>query len=266
MTRAGELVVISAKVTNADECVFYASHITPSPGNEVSCTTGKVFDIFAIPENRGLNPRSYKFTLGVIGYDSKTVSAEPVQVTVGAGDGGTVPLTGVASEAVASDVSIGSSDCVVLASSEVDCWGTGVSGELGDGHFISSDAPVEVEGVGGSGSLTGVTELAGSQLYGGFCALLSSSSVDCWGTGYNGELGDGLSVDRGTPVEVEGVNGVGVLTGVTTILSDGDGFCALLNSSSVVCWGRVLVANSVTAPPPIARLPSKLTVRMVPAS
>jgi alpha-tubulin suppressor-like RCC1 family protein len=237
VTKAGELVVISAKVTNADECVFYASHINPFPGNEVSCTTGKVFDIFAMPENKSSKPRSYSFTLSVTGYDSKSVSSEPVDVTVGAGDGGTVPLGGVASGAIATPAGPGSTECVVRVSSDVDCWGTGDSGELGDGLFITSDAPVDVKGVNGSGSLSGITKVVGNEVNGDFCALLSSSPVDCWGAGYMGELGDGLLVDSDAPVAVEGVNGVGVLTGVANLLGDDNGFCALLNSGSVDCWG-----------------------------
>ena len=102
----------------------------------------------------------------------------------------------------------------------MDCWGAGQAGALGDGAFAASAVPVEVEGVGGAGTLTGVTSLEGGLL--GYCALLTSGGVDCWGDGYYGELGNGMYYTTGnagsaTPVQVEGVGGTGTLTGVRSL-------------------------------------------------
>ena len=47
-----------------------------------------------------------------------------------------------------------------------------------------------VEGVGGTGTLTGVTSLVSDG--DGYCALLTSGGVDCWGNGADGELGNGI--------------------------------------------------------------------------
>ncbi len=49
--------------------------------------------------------------------------------------------------------------------------------------------PVAVEGVGGTGTLTGATNLVSDSF--GYCALLNSGGVDCWGYGEDGELGNG---------------------------------------------------------------------------
>lgn len=46
-----------------------------------------------------------------------------------------------------------------------------------------------MEGVDGSGSLSGVAGLTST--VSGSCALLTSGIVDCWGTGFSGQLGDG---------------------------------------------------------------------------
>ena len=72
--------------------------------------------------------------------------------------------------------------------------------------------------------------------------MLSSGGVDCWGYGADGELGNGIFYTTGnegsaTPVEVEGVGGTGTLTGVTSLTSDSDGYCSLLTSGGVDCWG-----------------------------
>jgi alpha-tubulin suppressor-like RCC1 family protein len=92
--------------------------------------------------------------------------------------------------------------CAVTTSSGVDCWGYGVDGNLGDGIFYTtgnegSATPVAVDGVGGSGTLSGATNLVG-----GYCAVITPSGVDCWGYGQLGQLGDGAFTNSATPVEV----------------------------------------------------------------
>jgi len=96
--------------------------------------------------------------------------------------------------------------------------------------------PVAVEGVGGTGNLTGVTNLFSDGS--GYCALLTSGGLNCWGSGEYGQLGDGMVNDTATPVAVEGVGGIGTLSGVTSITSDQeDSYCALLTSGGLNCWG-----------------------------
>ena len=135
----------------------------------------------------------------------------------------------------------------MLTSGGVDCWGFGEFGELGNGTFYTnypSDGnatPVAVEGVGGTGTLTGVTSLVSEG--DGFCALLTSGEVDCWGFGEGRALGNGSFYTTGkagsaTPVEVEGVGGTGTLTGVTSLVSAYSTYCALLTSGGVDCWGN----------------------------
>jgi hypothetical protein len=172
-------------------------------------------------------------------------SSIPVEVE---GVGGTGTLTGVTSVLGDGDGAYGAGTyCALLTSGGVDCWGSGSNGTLGDGNFYASSpfgtaTPVEVEGVGGTGTLTGVTSLVTDTT--GYCALLTSGGVDCWGYGYDGELGNGIFYTTGsdgsaTPVEVEGVGGTGTLTGVTSPVGDGDktGYCAVLTSGGVDCWG-----------------------------
>ena len=172
-------------------------------------------------------------------------SATPVAVE---GVGGTGTLTGVAS-LVSGGSPSGARYCALLTTGGVDCWGNGSYGQLGDGTFytsgnLGSATPVAVEGVGGTGTLTGVASLVSDGR--GYCALLTSGGVNCWGLGNNGELGDGTFYTSGnlgsaTPVAVEGVGGTGTLAGVATLvgggLSNGDGYCALLTSGGVDCWG-----------------------------
>ena len=131
-------------------------------------------------------------------------SATPVQVE---GVGGTGTLTGVRSLAG------GNYDtCAVLTSDTVVCWGIGGDGALGNGGEGDSASPVEVEGVGGTGTLTGVADVVGDG--DNSCALLTTGAVDAWGSGIDGELGDGTFYTTSPfgsdiPVAVEGVGGTG---------------------------------------------------------
>lgn len=159
------------------------------------------------------------------------------------GSAGTVKLTGFVSgyfndvlSGVAKVVTNSNSSCALLASGGVDCWGGGPIPALGNGANLSSNVPVAVEGVGGTGTLGGVASLSaqGETIW----ALLSSGGVDCWGAGSTGVLGAGDSVLASTtPMAVLGLGGTGTLSGVTDLSGDGSTMCALLAGGSVDCWG-----------------------------
>jgi alpha-tubulin suppressor-like RCC1 family protein len=162
-----------------------------------------------------------------------------------------VPVAGVGGAGILSDVTQLVADgngayCALLGSGEVACWGQDAYGELGNATWgAGSSTPVAVVGTDGTGTLGGVGSLAGG--YYSFCAILSANGgLDCWGFDNQGEFGTGTpgapeSCTLGCstiPLEVAG----GGLTGVVRMASTGDGgtagsWCALLDDSSVTCWG-----------------------------
>ena len=168
---------------------------------------------------------------GQLGNGMFSGSAIPVAVE---GVGGTGTLDGVTS--LVSD----NGYCALLSSGDVDCWGYGLDGELGNGTYYASSpygsaTPVAVEGVGGTGTLDGVTSLVGGS--DGYCAVLTSGGANCWGAGLAGALGNGTFSDSATPSAVEGVGGTGTLDGVTSMVSENFGYCALVTSGGADCWG-----------------------------
>ena len=64
------------------------------------------------------------------------------------------------------------------------------------------------------------------------CAVLNSGVAKCWGSNYRGELGDGSTADRHTPVSVSG------LAGVVQIAAGQHHTCAVLKTGATKCWGR----------------------------
>ncbi|NLB13454.1 MAG: RCC1 repeat-containing protein, partial [Gammaproteobacteria bacterium] len=64
-------------------------------------------------------------------------------------------------------------------------------------------------------------------------AVTGSGAVYCWGSNEYGQLGDGSSMDRVTPVQVTGLG-----SGMQAVSVGRDHSCALSQGGAVWCWGR----------------------------
>ena len=83
-----------------------------------------------------------------------------------------------------------------------------------------------------SGLGNGVVAIAAGQFY--TCAVTTAGAVTCWGDNTDGQLGDGTTTQRDTPVAV-----LGLISGVTTIAAGeaGEQTCALTAAGAIACWG-----------------------------
>src|SRR5439155_1669188 len=83
------------------------------------------------------------------------------------------------------------------------CWGSGGNGQLGNGLRVASSTPVQVMGLGAIASVRAGGESVGGDK-GHTCAALMDGTAACWGTGWAGQLGDGLETASAIPVAVSG--------------------------------------------------------------
>jgi alpha-tubulin suppressor-like RCC1 family protein len=114
-------------------------------------------------------------------------------------------------------------------------WGYNCYGQLGDGTTDDSYTPVQVKGPEGVGMLTGVIAVSSGYCY--TVALKADGTVWTWGYNYDGQLGDGTTDDRYTPVQVKGPEGVGMLVDITAIAVGYAHTIALKNDETAWTWG-----------------------------
>jgi alpha-tubulin suppressor-like RCC1 family protein len=119
--------------------------------------------------------------------------------------------------------------CAVLTAGSpynVQCWGSGSGGELGDGNTTyDSLTPVNAK--------TSAKAVAIALGYSHSCAVLVDGTVQCWGENTDGQLGSGSTSDQPTPVP-------GTVKGLSQVvgLSCGDlHTCAVVSGGKVYCWG-----------------------------
>lgn len=145
-----------------------------------------------------------------------------------------VDMTGVLAGKTVTAISAGAYHSLVLTTEgKVYSWGVGRNGALG--HGVTQDAAISPVAVDMTGALAGKTVT--KVLAAGLCsfAITSDGLLYAWGINNEGQLGDGTTTDRLTPVAVN----LSVLEGrrVMKVCSDGIAALVLTQDGRVFGWG-----------------------------
>jgi hypothetical protein len=145
----------------------------------------------------------------------------------------------------------GSTPCAVRTDGSLFCWGLNSSGELGNGSTVGDSAsPVAV-----AVSSNVVQVSSGAADISHHCAVLDDGTMMCWGPNDSGQIGDGSTTQRSTPVSVM-ANSTTKLAGVTQICEGGYHTCALRQDGTIWCWGsdqygQIGVPTAIRNPYPV---------------
>ncbi len=189
--------------------------------------------------------------LGIGSSGNANFSAAPVRVT------GLVSVRAIAAGLAHS--------CAIDSGGGVSCWGYNGWGQLGNGTRTDSAVPVPVQGLSSgvaalalgwyrtcaltntgavlcwgqsesttptpvAGLASGVTAISVGGQHA--CALKAGGEIVCWGSNTYGQLGDGTTARRDTPVPV-----VSLATGASAIAAGTNHTCAVAFGGIVGCWG-----------------------------
>lgn len=139
----------------------------------------------------------------------------------GLGETTTPRLVGTATDW--SSVSVGIISACGTRSTGVYCWGSGESGNLGDGHWEARATPRHV---------TGLTEPALVAVGAHYaCAAPASGGMQCWGDNANGELGNGNTSTQYVPTLLRPSDGH------WTAIAAGAYHTCGIHDGEILCWG-----------------------------
>ena len=119
----------------------------------------------------------------------------------------------------------------LLADGTLRSWG---NGWLGNGVKENSGLGLTTVSTSAGVPLTGVTAV--SALFEHLCALRSDGTAWCWGRNLAGELGDGTYVNRPYAQQMF-INATTPLTGVIEVSAGTNNTCAVRTDGTVWCWG-----------------------------
>jgi alpha-tubulin suppressor-like RCC1 family protein len=132
--------------------------------------------------------------------------------------------------------------CALLDNDTVKCWGFNSSGQLGrDDSLNQGDQANEMQNLQAVYLGAGRTARAISAGAEHSCALLDNDTVKCWGANGYGQLGIESGTDRGDAAgEMAVLPAVNLGSGRTAkaVSAGGNHTCALLDDSTIKCWGR----------------------------
>jgi alpha-tubulin suppressor-like RCC1 family protein len=122
------------------------------------------------------------------------------------------------------------------------CWGDNNASEIGEGDATTGALPTDETSPVLATQLSGVNVIAVAAGSDYTCVLVAGGTVECWGSDFFGELGNGgiSTTSNPNPTAISG------LTGVTQLAGGASQVCALMTGSGIKCWGTGAVGDGTT--------------------
>lgn len=125
--------------------------------------------------------------------------------------------------------------CAIDTAGAVWCWGKSSPLLWKDEVSNTMIPPTKMTGTGAGGQIA--RQIVASMDV--TCVMFTGSVVKCWGMNYYGGVGDGTFDSlQPTPVSPTGLNGA---TSISRIHAGQFGFCAVLVSGQLRCWGSIVI-------------------------
>jgi alpha-tubulin suppressor-like RCC1 family protein len=231
---------------NAETCDTTAPVITKSSQSATEVEARGVVLLSVTAQDKETSPLSFSWasTHGRLGEPKNTDSTSEIVWTApgcvpsGQRAEATVTVSDGITESVSKTFTLSTEPCRIIAvgaggshslalrnDGTVWAWGSNGSGQLGNGRKDTVPVPVPEQVVGLEGVIAVAAGLSHS------LALSEDGSVWAWGSGGEGQLGDGRALDSSTPVQVSAV------TGVIALAAGDTHSMALRGDGTVWAWG-----------------------------
>ncbi|MFM6928361.1 MAG: RCC1 domain-containing protein [Bdellovibrio sp.] len=115
-------------------------------------------------------------------------------------------------------------DSCLIMGGKLKCWGSNNWGTVGDGTAVSKVNPVVID----SGNNYSKVSMGG---YGAACAITSTGVLKCWGSNYSGNVGNGTTTQKNSPISIDGMQ---TYKEVSTSFRH---TCGITTSDDLKCWG-----------------------------
>ena len=139
-------------------------------------------------------------------------------------------------------VSLGSNHVAALTSNgRLFMWGSNLFGQLGDGTTISKSVPIEITESFNLALGEIISQISLGESYSS--ALTSTGRLFTWGSNSRGQLGDGTTITRKTPIEINNKINLEKNDMINQVYLGGVHTTAVSSKGQLFVWGWNIYSN-----------------------
>lgn len=204
---------------------------TPTAVNLGSGFTAKELIVGGLSYCAILNDNSVKCwgknSQGELGVGSNSNQTSPAAISFGVGRS--------VKKLIMTKSSSYNTSCAILDDDTLRCWGYNAQGQIGDASTTDRNTPRTISlGTGKTAKSVAFLNSTVSPDSVSTCAILNDDSLSCWGYNAQGKLGVGDTTNKTSPTAVN----LGAGRTITKLYNHSlEAACALLDNSTVKCWG-----------------------------